>query len=236
MDDEKTIKEYSIGEKNFIVVMSTVAKPEKKEPKPEPIKKVFLLLFILFASPNQHRLLRLLLRKRPLLPQFLLILLSLMLLQPELVISYPVNHWHLLFKIWWKWALSVLRFASVRLFICSDLNFQMILPRININRLSKLWEWALIIPIVLLSICFRVTLLRKNLLSQLLALPSNSHLKLNKPPDLILNHSGVSAVMSSSTCSPLSPNSNNYVLFVATLLLLLNSCNNSLFLTLNSST
>ncbi|VDL59950.1 unnamed protein product [Hymenolepis diminuta] len=39
MDDEKTIKEYSIGEKNFIVVMSTVAKPEKKEPKPEPIKK-----------------------------------------------------------------------------------------------------------------------------------------------------------------------------------------------------
>ncbi|KAM3186998.1 hypothetical protein ACTXT7_003175 [Hymenolepis weldensis] len=39
MDDEKTIKEYSISEKNFIVVMSTVAKPEKKEPKPEPIKK-----------------------------------------------------------------------------------------------------------------------------------------------------------------------------------------------------
>ncbi|VDN95924.1 unnamed protein product [Rodentolepis nana] len=39
MDDDKTIKEYSIGEKNFIVVMSTVAKPEKKEPKPEPIKK-----------------------------------------------------------------------------------------------------------------------------------------------------------------------------------------------------
>lgn len=39
MEDDKTIKEYSIGEKSFIVVMSTVAKPEKKEPKPEPIKK-----------------------------------------------------------------------------------------------------------------------------------------------------------------------------------------------------
>lgn len=40
MEDDKTLKDYSVEEKHFVVVMSTMAKPEKKEPVPEPIKKV----------------------------------------------------------------------------------------------------------------------------------------------------------------------------------------------------
>ncbi|KAM7541767.1 hypothetical protein Aperf_G00000010920 [Anoplocephala perfoliata] len=39
MEDDKTLKDYSVEEKHFVVVMSTMAKPEKKEPIPEPIKK-----------------------------------------------------------------------------------------------------------------------------------------------------------------------------------------------------
>lgn len=53
MEDGKTIKDYTFNEKSFIVVMSTVPKPEKKEPIPEPIKRVCaffsIFLFVNFS-------------------------------------------------------------------------------------------------------------------------------------------------------------------------------------------